>query len=75
VLLTTQSLSFIQTIVFGVLVASGTMLLWHVYVLALIQGCLNAFAHPAREAFAIELVGKEAAAHAIGLYLIIYLDC
>ena len=72
VLLVTQTLSLIQTIIFGLLVATGTVRLWHVYLLALVQGCLNAFANPAREAFAIELVGKDAVTNAIGLYSIVY---
>lgn len=72
VLLVTQTLSVIQTMIFGMLVATGTVLLWHVYILALVQGCLNAFALPAREAFAIELVGKDAVTNAIGLYSIAY---
>lgn len=66
-LLVTQTLSTIIAAVFGLLVASGTIQLWHIYVLAALQGTANAIDNPTRQAFAIELVGKENVVNAVAL--------
>lgn len=67
VILTTQILALLQAAIFGTLVASGTIQLWHVFVLAALQGTINAFDNPARQAFVPELVGREYLVNAVAL--------
>lgn len=65
--LTTQVLALIQATIFGVLVGTGLIQLWHVYILAAFQGTVNAFDNPARQAFVPELSGREHLVNAIAL--------
>lgn len=67
VILATQILGLLQSAVFGLLVASGTIQLWHVYVLATAQGVINAIDNPARQAFVPELVGRDHLPNAVAL--------
>ena len=66
-LLFTQVVSAVQALVLGLLVLTNTVQLWHVYVLALILGIINAFDNPTRQAFVVELVGREDLANAVAL--------
>ncbi len=66
-LLWTQSVALVRAVIFGVLVATGLIQLWHVYLLALIQGFISAVDNPTRQAFAVELVGREAVVNAVAL--------
>jgi MFS family permease len=66
-LLATQALAMSQAIALTVLVWSGHVQLWHVYILAAVLGLANAFEQPARQAFAIELVGRDDVMNAIVL--------
>src|SRR6185437_1753244 len=43
----------------GALTLLGVVQLWHVYVIAALFGVVNAFDVPARQAFMVEMVGKE----------------
>jgi MFS family permease len=63
----TQVLALAQAALFGALVAAGAIQLWHVYVLAAFQGIINAIDNPARQAFAVELVGREHLINAVAL--------
>ena len=65
--LVTQTMALVQATVFGALVATGTIQLWHVYILAAIQGAINAIDNPARQTFAVELVGRENLVNALAL--------
>ena len=65
--LMTQTAALIQTIVFAVLVATGMIQLWHIYILATAQGIINAIDNPARQTFAVELVGREHLVNAVAL--------
>lgn len=65
--LATQTMALLQAAAFGVLVASGIVQLWHVYVLAAFQGIINAVDNPTRQAFAAELVSPEDRVNAVGL--------
>jgi MFS family permease len=69
-----RTLLLCSQLVFGLLaatlaflVASGSVELWHVYLLASLFGLTNAFDMPARQAFVSEMVGKEALMNAIAL--------
>ncbi len=66
-LIVTQSLLMTQAAIFGALVATGLIQLWHVYVLAVIQGLITAIDNPLRQAFIFEMVGREDLVNAIGL--------
>lgn len=67
VLMLTQALAMLQAFALGALVLTGTVQLWHVYVLALMLGTINAFDLPVRQAFAVELVGREQVVNAVAL--------
>lgn len=67
VVLITQILALAQAAIFGALVATGTIQLWHIYVLAAAQGAINAFDNPARQAFVPELVGRDYLVNAVAL--------
>ena len=66
-LLITQSASMIQAFVLAVLVSSNQIQIWHVYVLAAVLGLVNAFDNPTRQAFVIEMVGREEIVNAVAL--------
>jgi MFS family permease len=66
-LMITQSLAMTQAFILGMLVVTGRVELWHVYVLALCLGTINALDGPVRQAFAVELVGREQLVNAVAL--------
>jgi MFS family permease len=51
----------------GLLTVLGAVQLWHVYVFALLLGCVSAFDAPARQTFVSELVGADDLANAVAL--------
>jgi MFS family permease len=63
----TQTLAMLQAVGLTVLVWSGHIQLWHVYVLALVLGLANAFDQPTRQAFIVEMVGKDDVMNAVAL--------
>lgn len=63
----TQTAGLVQAAIFATLVATGVIQLWHVYLLAMLQGVINAIDMPVRQAFTIELVGREELVNAVGL--------
>src|SRR5438105_10081873 len=63
----TQSLSMLPAFALALLVWSGTVRVWHVAALAAFLGVVNAFDIPARQAFIVDLVGKEDLMNAIAL--------
>ena len=66
-LIATQSLAMAQAIILTALVWTGQVELWHVYVLAFMLGLANAFDQPTRQAFVVEMVGKEDLMNAVAL--------
>jgi MFS family permease len=56
-----------QALVLGVLTATGTVQLWHVYVLALLLGTVSSLENPARQTFVLELVGPDNLRNAVSL--------
>lgn len=67
VLLFTQSSALAQAALLWVLVATGTVQLWHVMILALLLGLTNAADMPTRQAFVVEMVGHEDLPNAVAL--------
>ncbi len=51
----------------GVLVLTGTVAVWHVYLLAFLLGLATAVENPARQSFVVEMVGAEDLPNAVGL--------
>lgn len=66
-MLTTQSVMAVNVLVLGLLVVTGTVQLWHVYLCALIEGTAAAIDAPARQSFVSEMVPREHLSNAIGL--------
>lgn len=68
IVLWTQVLMMLQAFLLAALSWTGQVQVWHVYVLALVLGMVNAVDVPARQAFTVDLVeGKEDLTNAIGL--------
>src|SRR5205814_10345306 len=67
VLLFTQSFAMLQAAVLWILVASGQIQIWEVLVLASLLGLTNSVDMPTRQAFVVEMVGREDLPNAIAL--------
>jgi MFS family permease len=66
-ILATQTLMLLQAATLAAVVSTGVVTPWMVLVLAFLFGAINAFDLPARQAFLIEMVGKEDLSNAIAL--------
>src|SRR5258708_1040871 len=67
VLLVTQAAAMIQALLLWTLIATGTIQLWHLYVLAMLLGLTNSLGRPTTQPFIVEMVGREELANAIAL--------
>ncbi len=68
ILLFTQTSMMLLAFILAWLTYAGTVQVWHVYVLSLFLGMVNAIDVPARQAFTVDMVeGKEDLTNAIGL--------
>lgn len=63
----TQGASLVLAGILAALTLTRQIHLWHLYVLATMLGITNAFDIPARQAFLVQLVGREDLPNAIGL--------
>ena len=66
-LVVTQAVSLILALVLGVLVITRAVEVWHVYLLAVGLGLVNAVDMPVRQSFVVEMVGREDVANAVAL--------
>jgi MFS family permease len=66
-LLLTQALSILPAVVLGILTELKMVTVWQVALTAGFLGTVNAFDIPARQAFMVELVGRESLTNAIAL--------
>jgi MFS family permease len=66
-LLATQGAMGVLALGLGLLTIAGLVQLWHVYLFALLLGCVSAFDAPARQTFVSELVGKADLSNAVAL--------
>jgi MFS family permease len=57
-LVTTQVLSMLQSFALAALTLGGVIRIWHLVVLSLVQGVVNAVDMPARQAFMVEMVER-----------------
>lgn len=68
VLVATQVLAMVQSAALATLALGGVINIWHVILLSLFQGVINAFDIPARQAFVVEMVeAREDLPNAIAL--------
>ncbi|MFZ3265518.1 MAG: MFS transporter [Terriglobales bacterium] len=63
----TQIASMILAAILAWLTLSGRVQVWHIFVLAALLGIVNAFDIPGRQAFLVDMVGKEDLMNAIAL--------
>ena len=70
-LMITQSLMAIPALALWGLTVSGSVEVWMVYGLVLARGAVNALDNPARQSFAIEMVGPDRVVNAIALNSVI----
>ena len=63
----TQSVMAVTALLLGTLAITGTVEVWHVYVLAFVFGVGSAFDAPARQSFVSEMVGPDDLSNAVGL--------
>ncbi len=62
-----QAMMGVLALVLGLLTVTGVVVLWQVYLLALLLGLNNCFENPARQAFTLEMVGAEHLRNAVSL--------
>ena len=67
VLLFTQSFAMLQATILWILVATGHVQIWEVLVLASLLGLTNSIDMPTRQAFVVEMAGREDLPNAIAL--------
>jgi MFS family permease len=67
ILFCTQSALALTSLLTGVLVVTGAVQLWHIYLLAFAQGVATALDNPARQTFVSEMVPHESLSNAVGL--------
>ena len=67
VLIATQTVSMMLPLTLATLTLTGYVRVWHVFVLAACLGIVNAFDIPARQAFVMDMVGREDLINAIAL--------
>jgi MFS family permease len=70
-LMITQSLMALPAITLWALTTSGAIEVWMVYALVLARGAVNAVDNPARQSFAIEMVGGDRVVNAVALNSVI----
>ncbi len=66
-LVATQSCAMLLALVLSALVFSGLIQVWHVVLVAAALGVVNAFDGPTRQAFVVEMVGRDDLPNAIAL--------
>ncbi|NMC37400.1 MAG: MFS transporter [Bacteroidales bacterium] len=59
ILLITQLISLVQAMILAILALTGTIHIWHIVVLSIILGSVNAFDVPSRHSLVIEMVEKK----------------
>ncbi|MFZ0285761.1 MAG: MFS transporter [Terriglobales bacterium] len=67
VVIATQVFSMILALILAGLTLTGVVQVWHIFVLSALLGVVNAFDIPGRQAFLVDMVGKEDLMNAIAL--------
>ena len=71
-LVATQATSMVMALILSFLVFSGLVQVWHVVALAAVLGIVNAFDGPARQAFVVDMVGRQDMPNAIAINSIMF---
>ena len=71
-LVVTQGLSMLQAAILATLTLTHVVQVWHIVALAFTMGLINAFDVPTRQAFTIEMVGREDLRNAISLNSVMF---
>ena len=66
-LIMTQAVQMLLAFVLAALTFSGLVQVWHVIVLAVVLGAVNSFDGPARQAFVVDMVGRDDLPNAIAI--------
>jgi MFS family permease len=66
-LIATQALQMLLAFVLALLTFTGLVQVWHVVLLAVLLGAVNSFDGPARQAFVVDMVGRDDLPNAIAL--------
>jgi MFS family permease len=56
ILIVTQSLAMLQALSLAFIIFYGNIQVWHIILLSILLGCINAFDTPARQSFLVEMV-------------------
>ncbi len=67
ILIFTQTAAMMTAAVLAFLALSGSIEVWHLFVLATISGVFNAFDIPARQSFVMDMVGRDELLNAVAL--------
>ncbi len=67
IVIATQTLSMLLAFVLAALTLTHKVQVWHIFVLAALLGVVNAFDIPGRQAFLVDMVGKDDLMNAIAL--------
>lgn len=67
VLVLTQSIMAVQSLILAILIQLGSIRIWEIDALAVVLGLATAFDNPTRQAFVSELVGQELLPNAVAL--------
>ncbi|HXF12786.1 MAG TPA: MFS transporter [Terriglobales bacterium] len=67
IIIATQTVSMVLAFILAALTLYKVVQVWHIFVLAALLGFVNAFDIPARQAFIVEMVGKDDLMNAIAL--------
>ena len=67
IVIATQTASMILAFILAAITLLGIVKVWHIFVLSALLGFVNAFDVPGRQAFLVEMVGKEDLMNAIAL--------
>jgi len=68
IILTTQTFMMLQAFILALLTWTGTVQIWHIYLMAFLLGTFKAVDMPARQSFVVEMVeGRDDLTSAIGL--------
>jgi len=67
ILIITQTTAMLLAFVLAALTLTGLVQVWHIFTLAALLGVVNAFDIPTRQAFAVDMVGREDLINAIAL--------
>jgi MFS family permease len=58
-LIVTQTMAMIQALILALLVLMGSIAVWHIILLSILLGLINAIDNPVRQSFMVEMVGRK----------------